>query len=167
MSVNNTGICFVRWLMSYLRFLCLFTLREQMSLPPGCWWGQSCSLFYVLSYYVSLRSELWCTLRYPHKTMFGSSLPPVVCRSVHVLFTLFMFVFVKRCPTHIVLGFSLSCVPILPVSLDCSFLIVPSVFSDVYFVRWLMGRMTFARILGLRNVTFARLLELSKKVKYR
>jgi len=29
-----------------------------------------------------------------------------------------------------------------------------------------MGRMTFARIWVLRNVMFARLLELSKKVKY-
>ena len=26
------------------------------------------------------------------KTMFGSSLPPVVCRKAHVLFTLFVFV---------------------------------------------------------------------------
>jgi hypothetical protein len=28
------------------------------------------------------------------KTMFGSSLPPVVCRRAHVLFTLFVFVYV-------------------------------------------------------------------------
>ena len=93
--------------------------------------------------------------------MFGSSLPAVVCRSAHVLFTLFVFAFVKRCPTHIVFGFSLCCVPMLPVSLDCSFLIAPSVFSDVYFVEWLMGRMTFARIWGLRNATFARRILLS------
>ena len=33
---------------------------------------------------------LWCPLRYLHKTMFGSSLPPVVCRRNHVLFTLFV-----------------------------------------------------------------------------
>ena len=31
---------------------------------------------------------LWCPLRYLHKTMFGSSLPPVVCRRNHVLLTL-------------------------------------------------------------------------------
>ena len=35
------------------------------------------------------------------KTMFGSSLPPVVCRKTHVLFTLFVFVCVQRCLTHI------------------------------------------------------------------
>ena len=51
--------------------------------------------------------------------MFGSSLPPVVCRRAQVLFTLFVFVCVKRCPTHIVmycvfmfcLSLSSSCVP--------------------------------------------------------
>ena len=43
---------------------------------------------------MSLRSELsvGCPLRFPHKTMFGSSLPPVVCRRVHVLIALFVFV---------------------------------------------------------------------------
>ena len=33
--------------------------------------------------------------------LFGSSLPPVVCRSAHVLFTLFVFVCVQLCPTHV------------------------------------------------------------------
>ena len=48
------------------------------------------------------------------KMMFGSSLPPVVCRSAHVLFILFVFVCVQKCPTHCVVFFvcfSLSCVP--------------------------------------------------------
>jgi hypothetical protein len=44
--------------------------------------------FYVLNF------VLWCPLRFSHKTMFCSFLPPVVCRSTHVLFTLFVFVFV-------------------------------------------------------------------------
>ena len=37
-----------------------------------------------------------CDVRYDFriKTMFGSSLPPVVCRRAHVLFTLFVFVYV-------------------------------------------------------------------------
>ena len=58
------------------------------------------------------------------KTMFGSSLPPVVCRRAHVLFTLFVFVYVWWCPW-------LCCVfcfvflrlvyPMLPVSLDFPF----------------------------------------------
>ena len=37
--------------------------------------------------------------------MFGSSLPPFVCRRVHVLFTLFVFVCVEWCLIHIVLCF--------------------------------------------------------------
>ena len=42
--------------------------------------------------------------------MFGSSLPPVVYRRARVLFTLFVFVCVLWCPTHIVLCFSSYCV---------------------------------------------------------
>ena len=47
------------------------------------------------------------------KSMFGWSLPSVVCRRAHdhVLFRLFEFFCIKWCPTHIVLFFSLSCVP--------------------------------------------------------
>jgi hypothetical protein len=43
--------------------------------------------------------------------MFGSSLPPVICRGANILFTLFVFVCVWWCPTHIVLCscFSSSC----------------------------------------------------------
>ena len=37
------------------------------------------------------------------KTMFGSSLSPVVYRCAHALFTLFVFVFVQWCPTHNIL----------------------------------------------------------------
>ena len=40
---------------------------------------------FVLSFNVSLRYD------FRIKTMFGSSLPPVVYRRVHVLFTLFVF----------------------------------------------------------------------------
>jgi hypothetical protein len=44
----------------------------------------------------SLRSEfpvvMSVTISAKKKTMFGSSLPLVVCRRVHVLFTLFVFV---------------------------------------------------------------------------
>jgi len=69
--------------------------------------------------------------------MFGLSLPPVVCRRAHVLFTLFVFVCVCWCPTHTVLCFCFVfhrlVYPMLPVSLDCPFLIAPSIFSDIYF----------------------------------
>ena len=46
--------------------------------------------------------------------MFGSSLPPVVCRKAHVLFTLFVCVCVYWCPTYcvmLVFCLSSSCVP--------------------------------------------------------
>ena len=69
--------------------------------------------------------------------MFGSSSPPVVCRTTHVLFTLFMLAWICWCPAHIMLCcFSFLCLvwPMLPVSLECSFVIVFSVFSNVYFV---------------------------------
>jgi hypothetical protein len=68
--------------------------------------------------------------------MFGSSLPPVVCRRAHVLFTLFVFVCIEWCPTPIVLCFCFVFLhlvyPKLPVSLDCPFFYAPSVFSNVH-----------------------------------
>ena len=69
------------------------------------------------------------------KTMLGLSLPPVVCRKAHVLQTLFVAVCIKCCPTHIVLCscfiFLRFVYHVLPVSLDCPFLIA-SVFPNVY-----------------------------------
>jgi hypothetical protein len=70
--------------------------------------------------------------------MFGSSLPPVSFRMAHVYLR-----YTSKCllaqsgVQHILcsvwLGFSSSCVPVmLSVSLDCQFLIAPSVFSNVY-----------------------------------
>ena len=70
------------------------------------------------------------------KTMFDSSLPPVVCMRVHVLFTLVVFACYSGVPTHIVLCFCLIffrlVYSMLPVSLDCSFFIPPSAISKVY-----------------------------------
>jgi hypothetical protein len=40
--------------------------------------------------------------------MFGLSLPPEFCRRAHVFFTLFVFVCLKWCPTHVVFLFCLS-----------------------------------------------------------
>jgi hypothetical protein len=61
----------------------------------------------------------------------------LVCRSAHVLFTLFVFACALWCPTHIVFCFCFVFLrlvyPMLPVSLDCPYLIAPSVFSSVYF----------------------------------
>ena len=59
------------------------------------------------------------------KTMFDSFLPQVVCRRLHVLFTLFVFVCVSGAQHILCCVFfclSSSCVPMLPVSLDCQFL---------------------------------------------
>jgi hypothetical protein len=65
--------------------------------------------------------------------MFGSCLPPVVCRRALVLFTLFVFACVLWCPTHIALcAFLRLAYSMLTVSLDCPFWICPSVFSNVY-----------------------------------
>ena len=55
--------------------------------------------------------------------LFGSSLPPVVCRRAHILFAFF-------CVQHIVVF--LFFFVMLPVSLGCLFLIGPLVFSSVY-----------------------------------
>jgi hypothetical protein len=70
------------------------------------------------------------------KTMFGSSLPQVVYRRSHVLFTFVVLVCVWWCPTNVVFCFSFVFLrlvyPMLPVFLDCPFLIDPSVLSNVY-----------------------------------
>ena len=119
------------------------TLRmiQYLSSHQVFWCGSCCSSYqyFVLSYHVSLRSESCCDVRYDFRIerMFGSSLPPVVCRRAHVLFTLFMLVFVQWCPTHIVLCFcfvDLLVYSMLPVSLDCPCFIAPSVFSNIYLV---------------------------------
>ena len=68
--------------------------------------------------------------------MFGSCLPPLVYGRAHALFTLFVIAYVYWCPTHIVLCFLFVCIrlmyPMVPLSLDCSFFIATSVFSNVY-----------------------------------
>ena len=69
------------------------------------------------------------------KTIFRSYLPLVFCWRACVLYTLFVFVCVWWCPTHIGLCFCFvfpRLVPLFPVSLKCPLLIVPSVFSNVY-----------------------------------
>ena len=97
--------------------------------------GLCCSSFYFLTFWVS-----FCDVHYDirMKRCSVSSLPPVVCRRTHVLFTLFVFVCCQWCPTHIVLCFCFALLrlvcPVLPVSLDCPLLFAPSVFSNVYLI---------------------------------
>ena len=102
----------------------------------------------MLSFYGSLGSELWCPLRFLHKIMFVSSLPPLVCRRARVLFTFVSSLLPLVCVSylrflclfaHSGVQYILCCVfalffvvLLLPVSLDCDLLIAPSVFSDVY-----------------------------------
>ena len=85
----------------------------------------------MLSYYVCLRSVPYCDVSYDFriKTTFGSSLPPVVCRKAHVVFTFSVFVCLRG------VQYILCCVfvfffhrlvyPMLLVSLDCACLIAP------------------------------------------
>ena len=65
--------------------------------------------------------------------MLGSSLPPVARRMVSALFVLFVYAFVWWRPTHIVLCFCFAFLRLeylmFSVSLECPFLVVPSVFS--------------------------------------
>jgi hypothetical protein len=117
----------------------LLSLREHMS-PPSvgvrvAHLSNLCVCCSIMCLYV-LIFVLWCPLRFPHTMMFVSSLSPVVCRRTHVLFTLFVFVCALWYPAHIVLCFCFVCLRLvysmLPVSLDCPFLIAPSVFSNVH-----------------------------------
>jgi hypothetical protein len=88
----------------------------------------------VLCCYVSLGSDFfYCDVRYDFltKTIFGSSLLPVVCRKAHILFTFHIYVclFAYSGVQHILCCVFLPLVyPMLPV-----FLIAPWVFSSVYF----------------------------------
>jgi len=76
----------------------LFAFQDHLSSPPVCYRVHVVHLFSflfcpIMCHYV-LNSVLWCLLQFPHKMMFGSSLPPVVCVMTHVLYTLFMFVWI-------------------------------------------------------------------------
>ena len=136
--------------MFYLRYLCLFG----SSLPPvvcrrahvlftlfvfvwfvitsSCLQEDSCFIYVIcvclVRHYLQLCvGGLMFYLRY--LCLFGSSLPPVVCRGAHVLLMLFVFVSVQWSTTCFGLFFFV----LFPVFLDCPFFIAPSVFSDVYF----------------------------------
>ena len=114
---------------------------QSMFLSVTCYWLIDWLVFNVQRAIFQLYSGRVTCYDFPIKTMFGSSLPPVVCWRAHVLFTLFVFVCVKWCPAHIVLYYCFVFLhivyPVLPVSLDCTFLIAPSVFSNVYWNTYL------------------------------
>jgi hypothetical protein len=130
----------------------LLTLREHPSLPTGFLWCPCCSyIFCVVLWCVFTFWVPCCDVLYDVriKTMFVSSLSLLVCRRAHILLMLFVFLCVYWCPTHTVLCFCFAGLrlvyPMLPGSLDCSFLITPSVFSNIYvwtiqFVIWAAKR---------------------------
>jgi hypothetical protein len=70
--------------------------------------------------------------------MFGSSLPPFVCRKAHVLFTLFVFAWFAHSDVQHILCCYFVCprlvhvYPMLLVSLDFPLLLAPLVYSNVY-----------------------------------
>ena len=57
-------------------------------------------------------------------------LPQVVCRRDHVLFTLIVFVCALWCPSISYFAFVLFFVVLLPVPLDCPFIIAPEGISN-------------------------------------
>ena len=115
-------------------------IRSRNCLPFGSTWGHprfygGVCVAHIFSFFCVVLLGVFifwvpcCDVRYDCSiiTVFGSSLLPVVCRRAHVLLTLFVFVCVQWCPTHIVLCFCFVFLrlvyPMLPVSLDCPFLI--------------------------------------------
>ena len=78
------------------------TLRACIFQGGFCTYCITCTcysfLFCPIVCLYGLSSVLWCplpALRFPYKNkMFVSSLPPVVCKRTHVLFTSFVFVWV-------------------------------------------------------------------------
>ena len=98
------------------------------------------SLQFVLSYYVSLHSELHVLMSYylSIKTMLGSSLPPVVCGRAHFLFV-FVYIYIVVFNTYCV-------VFLLCLSLSCQFLWI------VHFCLPLQYSLTFIYIVQQRMV---------------
>ena len=105
------------------------TLLEHLRSPSEVFVGSVLLFILVfigmLFYYVSLRSEFCC----------GSSLPSVVCGRMSYLRCLCLFAYSG---IHLILCFVFLRLvyPMLPVSLDCPFLIAPSIFSNVYLLQY-------------------------------
>ena len=84
-----------------------------------------------------LSSVLWCLLRFPHKNdirfvLASSCFSQVWCLS----YVISVYFCVYWCSAHTVVCFVFLRLvyPMLPISLNCPFLIAPSAFSNVYFV---------------------------------
>jgi hypothetical protein len=91
----------------------------------------------ILSYQMFIRSEFRVVMS---ATMFRSSLSPVVWGLVSYLHYLCLFAYsgvqhILRCGFFFFVFVLCLVYPMLPVSLDCSFLIASSVFSNGYFLK--------------------------------
>jgi len=82
--------------------------------------------FFVLSYYMSLRSEFRVVMSVTIPA-FGSSWPPIVCGRVNVMIALFVF-------ARVFILFSPSCVLYVASFSRLTILIALSMFSNVYFI---------------------------------
>ena len=123
-------------------------LSKAPEFTPGFLVSPCCSSlwFFVLCSFVLCVFTLWvpcCDVRYDFriKTMVGSSLPPVVCGRGSFLNYL-RCLCLSACDgvRHVLCCVFLRIVcAVLPFSLDCPFLIAPSVFSNVYLktLKWL------------------------------
>ena len=118
----------------------LLILREHLSSPPVFWWvcvAHLSSFFCCPILCLWLSSVLWCDVQYYDfriKTMFNSSLPPVVCRRclIYVICICLHIVVSNTYCVVILFCFSLSCVPYFAGFSGLSILISPSVFSNMY-----------------------------------
>jgi hypothetical protein len=105
-----------------------------------CWFDQGLffpSCCFIYSNFLALSSVLWCPVRFPHKNdvwfvftfsclLEDSCLIYVICVCLRIVVSnaycfMFLLFFFHRLVCRV-----------LPFSLDCPFLVAPSVFSNVY-----------------------------------
>jgi len=121
----NMTICTIIWL---VLFLCCLIM-----------------CLYVLS------SVLWCPLRFPYKTMFDSSSPVFLYERSYLRYVcLFAYSGAQRilCCGFFILRLVY---PTLPVSLDCPLVVVPSVFSKMYWTHLFLRRVLPEMLTFLRS----------------
>jgi hypothetical protein len=97
--VRNTQKCTTYFSIIYMTAISLV----HPEFTPGFLVGFVLLIFFVFCIVLLCILKFWvpcCDVHYNFRTMFESFLPPVVCRRACVLFTLFVFVYVKWCPTH-------------------------------------------------------------------
>ena len=77
-------------------------------------------------------SELWCPLRIPHKNDVRFVFTSGCLYEGLMSYLRYLWLFAHSGVQHILCCVYIFYTPMLPVSLDCPFLIAPSVFSNVY-----------------------------------